>query len=456
MGRWPSWEQKQATFRLIGHDPHEKQEPIHKADARVIVVAGGERAGKSRFAGMEVVSRIPWSNRVGFVGQSFDKARPEMAYTMEALTELGALESRSTPKIGQWIATTATGCELKTVSLERGTDQLTGTGEAYDIVVLCEWGLMPYNAFLAARGRVSETRGVVLAIGTLQDSVGWQADLWRMGQGPNELGVASFSLPSWSNSRLFPGGREDPEIQSWISSLGDDNEVARRIDAMVLPSAARMFPQFSEITNVKEWAEFNPTQDVYLAVDAGYYPSRYAVLAVQLRKDRYGREIVCVVDEIWEHNKVHEDIVKMTQARPWARHVVRIIGGHETKQHQAAASTQEVWTQLWPGAPFEVFDAGRVLDGASRVRWLLRQEHGWDPRLFLSPKCEGTAWEFTHYKRRTDRQGNVISEDPEDRNNDAMDALRNLVVWRYGYVAEEEKPKDERVKRKSQWGNPYG
>lgn len=454
--RWPTWRQKQATFRRLGYKPHEKQLPIHKSKARTIVVAGGERAGKSHFAGMEVTARVLWCDRIAFVAQTYEKTRPEMYYTINALKTLGALEAERTPTIGPWHATTLTGCELETISLERGVNQLTGTGKAYDIVVLCEWGLMAYNAFLAARGRVAETRGLVLAIGTLEDSVGWQADLWRLAQGPNELDAESFSLPSWANRALFPGGKEDPEIVAWRKALADENEIARRIDAQVVPSPARMYPQFSELTNVQWWAEFDRQGDVYLTVDAGYYPSRYAVLAVQFRKDEHGREVLCVVDEIWEHNKVHEDIVEMVLKRPWAKNVVRAIGGHETKQHQAAASTAEVWSRLWPGLHFETFDAGRVLDGAARVRWLLRDDNGLGPRLFISPRCEGTAWEFGHYQRKTDRQGNVISEEPEDKNNDAMDALRNLVVWRCGYVDLSKANRELRVLRTTAWGNPYG
>lgn len=456
MGRWPSWEQKQATFRRLNYEPHAAQVPIHQSGARVIVVAGGERAGKSRFAGMEVAARIPWCDRVAYAAQEYDKARPEWKYTVDALDALGAMVASHTPRVGAWFGHTRTGCELLTVSLERGTDQLTGTGQAYDIVVLGEWGFMPYNAFLAARGRVSETRGVVLAVGTLQDSIGWQADLWRLGQGPNSLGVQSYSLPSWANKEMFPGGKGDPEILAWREALSDEAEAARRIDAMVLPSTARMFPEFDHITHMQEWAEFDPEADVYLAVDAGYYPSRYVILAAQFRKDGYGREICVIVDEVWEHNLFHEQAVAIARARPWAVNVKQAIGGHETRQHQAAQSTAEVWAELWPGLYFETFDAGRILPGAARVRWLMRHETT-EPRLFLSPRCAGTAWEFGHYRRRTDRQGNVIAEEPEDRHNDAMDALRNLIVWRYGYL-DEQKPEPDMFgwARTTDWSNPYG
>jgi hypothetical protein len=452
--RWPNWQQKQATFQRVNYAPHSAQVPIHQSDARVIVVAGAERAGKSLFAGNEVTARTPWCERIGFAAQDYFKARPEWKYTVEALESLGAMANTSAPRQGQWFGQTRTGCELKTISLERGVDQLTGTGESFDIVVLCEWGLMNYNAFLAARGRVAEPRGMVLAIGTLLDTIGWQADLYRLGQGPNALGVESFSLPAWANLALFPGGKEDPEIIAWRGALADTAEAARRIDALVLPSPARMFPEFSNIIHVVPWAEFDPEDSVYLAVDAGYYPSRYALLAVQFRKDNLGREIGVIIDEVWEHNLFHENAVAIARARPWAVNVVQAIGGHETKQHPAAKSTAELWAELWPGLYFETFDAGRILEGAARIRWLMRYDQT-PPRLYLSPRCTGTAWEFGHYKRRTDRQGNVLSEDPQDKNNDALDALRNLVVWRYGVLDEVEEVERD-WQQTNDWGNPYG
>lgn len=453
MGRWPTLRQKAVTFARLGYAPTEMQARIHESQARVIQVVGGERAGKSFTVSMEAVARVPWCRRIGLVADEYDEARKEFTYMAEALTSLGAMGHSSTPRRGQWYGQSLTGCEFMTISVNSGVDELTGTGEPFDLILLCEAGLIGYNAFLAARGRVAETRGAVLMSGTLWDNVGWYADLYRMGQAENPLGAESFSLPSWSNQALFPEGRDDPEIVAWRETLSEE-EAARRIDAEVRPSPARMFPQFSVVEHVQPWARFDPDGDVYLFVDAGYYPSRYAVLAVQFRHDSHGREILCVVDEIWEHQKVHEEIVAMARARPWASNVVQAVGGHETRQHQAAASTAEAWSALWPGLYFETFDAGRILDGAARVRWLLRPgELG--PRLFVAPECEGTAWEFGNYRRKTDRKGNVISEQPEDRHNDAMDALRVGVVWRYGLVDPVEEPRVKRHRRSS-FENPYG
>lgn len=431
MAVWPTIRHKKIIFKHLSYDPNEAQWPIHKSKARIVQIVGGERAGKSTVSGNEVAARILSCQRIAFVADDYTHSRKEFDYLTQDLDQLGLLRDMSTPKRGAWVGTTTTGCLYETVSVNQGIQQLTGKGEPYDIVVVCEAGLQQYNTLLAARGRVSETRGLILLSGTLWDNIGWYADMYRLGQKTNEMGVESFSLPTWSNKRLFPGGKDDPEIALWRAALNDPNEAARRIDAVVMPSPARMFPEFSELVHVKQWCTFDPYDDVILFVDSGYFPSRYAVLAVQFRKDNYGREILCIIDEIWEHHKMHEEIIKIAQGREWMENVTTIIGGHETKQHNAAESTADIWSAL-SGLYMQTFNAGRVLEGARRVRYLLNSTNGLPPRIYLSPKCTGTSWEFQRYSRMQDRSGAVISEEPQDKNNDAMDALRNGVVWRYG------------------------
>lgn len=451
MPGWPTLRHKEIIFAALGYQPNAAQLPIHASKARVIDVVGAERAGKSTVSSNEVIARMLSCQRVAFVADEYDHSRKEWSYVAEGLSRLGMMApGASAPKRGAWIGKSIYGCEFMTISVNTGIQQLTGTGEPFDIIVICEAGLQQFNTFIAARGRVAETRGVVILSGTLWDNVGWYADMFRMGQTKNNpLGVESFSLPAWSNLALFPGGKDDPEILAWREALNDDDEAARRIDATVVASPARMYPSFTEIMHVKPWAEFDPTGDVIITVDSGWFPSRYAVLAAQFRKDKLGRETLILIDEVWEHHMEHEQIIARCQMKPWWENVTLAVGGHETKQHAAAKSTAEIWTSV-TGLYFETYDAGLVLEGARRVRQLLNYTDTMPPRLFISAKCTGTAYEFQHYSRRTDRGKNVISQQPEDRNNDAMDAVRNLVVWKWGTVDTPDSVDDFTLT------NPYG
>ena len=403
-----------------------------------MLVAGGERSGKSRWTGSEILGRLPWCSRVAIAAQEYDESRAEMEYVINGLQTLGGLQRKSTPQHGKWVASARGGCQIETISLERGPEELTQTGKPFDVVAIVEAGGIRYDAFLAARGRVAEARGVVLLSGTLRDNVGWYANLWTSFEGLNVFEGQRFSFPSWVNRAVYPGGRNDPEILSLERILPVD-DFARRVGAKVLPSPARIYPEFDYALHVKE-IEFDPRLPVELAVDAGYYPSHYAVLALQVVVED-GMEIVHQVDEIWEHHLVHYDVIEMCRQRPWWGNVKRAVGGHETRQHQAAESTQEVWEILVgqkaedpAGFRFDVFDAGRILDGVGRVKTFLVDPATKRARYRCDVGCTGTQEEWQTYKRKTDSKGAVRSEEPEDRNNDAMDALRDWMVERYGLV----------------------
>lgn len=404
-------------------------------------MAGAERGGKSAWTGREVLARLPWCRQVAIAAQEYDEGRAEMTYIINGLQVLGGLERKSTPQAGKWRAMAKGGIEVETISLHEGPEELTRTGKPFDVVALVEAGGIRYDAFLAARARVAEMRGVVLLSGTLRDNVGWYAGLYLSFEGPNVFDGERYSFPAWLNKSIFPGGREDPEIKRLERILPKD-EFARRVAAEVLPSPARVYPEFSFPVHVKE-VSFDPGAEVGLAVDAGYYPSHYAVLALQVAVVD-GMEVVRQVDEVWEHHLTHYEIISLCRQRAWWENVTRAVGGHETRQHQAAESTQEVWEALVgqeAGDPerfrFEVFDAGRILDGVVRVKTFLKDPATDRARIEIDAGCVGTLEEFGKYSRKVDSRGNVVSEDPEDRNNDAMDCWRNWLVERYGLVERE-------------------
>jgi len=407
------------------------QEWAHRSEGRVVLVAGAERSGKSRWMGSEILARLPWCRRVAIAAQEYDECRAEMEYVIDGLRAMGGLAKRaSTPQQGKWRAVARGGIEIETVSLHDGPQELTGRGLSFDVVALVEAGRIRYDAFLAARGRVAESRGVVLAGGTLWDTFGWYADLYRAFEGPNVFEGERFSFPAWINRAIYPGGEDDPEIQR-LRKIYPVDEFARLVAAELRPSPARIYPEFEYVKHVRE-VKFDPDCEVLLAVDAGYYPSHYAVLAIQ-EAEVGGMRVVRQIDEVWEHHKTHHDIVSICQEREWWGKVRRAYGGHETRQHQAAESTQEVWEEL-TDFPFEVVDGGRILDGVVRVKTMLVDPATGVSRYECDVGCLGTQHEFQAYKRRTDSRGNVIGEEPEDKNNDAMDALRNYMVERFGLV----------------------
>ena len=76
-----------------------------------------------------------------------------------------------------------------------------------------------------------------------------------------------------------------------------------------------------------------------------------------------------------------------------------------------------------------------ILGGIARVADLLfrrQSESGVDwARLYVAPGCVNTIREFGLYRRKKHQDGS-FDEDPEDKNNHAMDALRYAMVGRFG------------------------
>lgn len=434
------YEAKRVIFKVLGYDPHEGQQAAHKSDARVVLVAGAERGGKSRWASAEATCELLYPDRrVAICGQDYDETRAEFTYVMEDLEKLDAIPTHgaSTPKQGKWEVKSKTGSHLEAVSLRDGAGELTGRGKPYHYVILAEAGRIRdlMGAFLAAVGRTAETRGRVGMAGTLWDDWGEYADLYRAFEGPNAYGGERFQFPAWYNYHIYPGGRDDPEIKR-LEGILTPSEFARRVAAKLIASPARIYPEFRpEHIRIIDWDGEAP---VDVSIDPGYFPSKYAVVALQPTIDEKGRECIHVIDEIWVNHCTHHAVIEMAKDKPWWPNVHRIFGGHETKQHPSAKSTEEVWREL-TGKPFEIVPKERKWSKINRVKTFLSDPYDKSIRLYIDVKCKGLAEEFRSYKRKTDRFGKVRSDEPEDANDHALDALGNYLLHVFGPVAKEHK-----------------
>lgn len=410
---------------MIGYRPNPTQAKIHRSRATVLQIVGAEGGGKSRVTASEVTACIPWCRLVYIVGQTYDNPRTEFNYLVENLHELGALDidrDVSRPKQGPWSMTTRTGCHIITLSVERGASSIIAKGEQPDIIVLAEAGTInSVSVLTAAVRRATRARGRVIAVGTLKDDFGWYAAL------TDELAVAgnawqgeTFSLPAWSNTFLYPGGENDPEILR-LKALLPDDEFARTVAAKKMPSMAQVLREFSYAQHVRE-CPFDPSLPVRLWIDPGWYPGAYAVVVVQF----HGYE-VWQIDEVFVHHHTHQEVIAECKRRPWWSNVERIVMDIAGDQHHASESGFEVWRSLAGRMPY-----GRrvgVLDGIARHRTFLKP-----PRLFHDPRCVGTLAEYKRYKLPTDRDGNPISDKPVDKNNHAMKAIAYGLVDAFGFV----------------------
>lgn len=431
MSRWPSLNQKHITFEMTGYTPTPLQAPIHESRATVLQVVGAEGAGKSQVTASEICSRVAWCKIVYLVGQTYANARREFEYLVDQLGRLGALDPRrvSQPSQGSWSLTTRTGCHIVTLSVENGAAAVIARGEEPDIIALLEAGIIAsYSVFLAAVRRATRAKGIILLVGTLKDNFGWYASLVdELEASGNPWRGATFSLPAWSNTHLYPDGEHNPEIIRLRQVLPDD-EFQRTVAAKKVPSKALIFPEFTYAAHVRP-CPFDPDSPVHLWIDPGYFPSAYVVLAVQF----HNRE-VWIIDEVYLTHHTHGQVIALCELRPWWPKVTRAVIDFAGRQHHAEKSAEEVWYNMTGHKPFS--QQVGILDGISIHRSFLQGEIRPDgskaARLYHDPKCKGTLEEYKRYKRPTDRDGNATDDLPRDEWNHSMKAIAYGLIDQYG------------------------
>lgn len=430
---------------MVGHNPNSRQQArIHSSQAQILQIVGAEGGGKSHVTAAEILACVPWCKLVYLVGQTYDNAQQEFNYLVENLLRLGALdiEQVSRPKHGSWQMLTRTGCRIETLSVERGAASIIAKGEQPDIIALCEAGVIgSYSVFLASVRRVRRTRGRLILVGTLKDDYGWYASLIdELQVKENPWKGETYNLPAWSNTFLYPGGRQDPEILYLEENLPED-EFNRTVAAIKTPSRAQVFAkEFSYAWNVQEFS-FDPSRPVHIWIDPGYFPGAYVVLAVQFR----GRE-VWHFDEIYLHHHTHQEVIAIAKDREWwwrevvdertgevhkvcnvERAVIDVAG----RQHHAERSAEEIWASEAGIRPHS--QPVGVLDGIARHRSFLRSASG-QTRLFHSTLCKETLAEYKKYRLPTDRDGNPTHSIPRDKDNHAMKAIAYGLVDQFGFV----------------------
>lgn len=445
MRRWPSYAEKLVIWDKLGYKPFPLQEPIHRSEAKVIQIVGAEGGGKSYVTSMEILARFPRCRLIYLVGQEFENTKREFQYLRDALLELGYADPGdiSESKMPPWKITMKNGLEIVTVSVSKaGAKGIIAKGEQPDIINLCEAGIMSSGSvFNAAYRRISRSNGCVILSGTLQDDFGWYAELEDMLRGDNPYDGETFCLPAWANKAVYPGGENDPLILNLKKTLPED-EFSRTVEAKKMTSLASIFGKVFDPKVHMRHCPYTHGVPVTLAVDPGWFPSVYAVAVLQ----EHGNE-VWQIDEIYENNMSHEQIIDMCKEKEWWVSVREVVGDVAMKQHNADRSAEEVWrakTNLpWHGKRI------RIQDGISRHRSMLFQK-----RLYHDKhKCPNTAMEYKMYRRRVDKDGNPISDDPMDTDNHLMKALAYYLVYRFGLA---DRPKIHREKRTDPWLRTMG
>lgn len=444
------WTQRELILERIGVELSEAQKPVVRSDARVRLTLGGERAGKSFVESVDGTSRFPWGSTYWIVGPDYDAPRAEFEYMLEHLEKLDAIRSTKhvrMPKEGSWHLATKTG---QTLTTRTSADVRKLASVSVDGILMVEAGSQSFSAYLKCLGRVAQARGWLHVSGTLESSSDWYANIalvWKEDEKAREGDL--FSLPTWSNTFEFPGGRNDPEIlrleRLYAPVPGYFEE---KCGATPAPPLGVIFRSFSFPRNVKESATFRRGVPVYLAIDPGAGgPSAYMVAACQFLPSPYFAEdedvvdridLCHVVDVIYAPGATFEGIKPIVEQKYW---YPQVAGGMIDVEDPGE---RKRWRKFL-GIPLAAKKIP-ILEGERRLHSFLAWREGYGPHLIFSPDVPDLALkEFGQYRSPADTPEDLLRSPPSSSRfrrgpDHLLKGLWYLLVGRYGYVKGGELP----------------
>ena len=381
-----------------------------------------------------LVSRFLESEEAGLywlVAADYERTRAEFDYLVQDFATLGIL-SEVSKRVDPGRIVLADGTRIETKSAK---DPRTLAMRAPDGIIGCEASQLAIDSIHRHRGRCAPKRGWLFLGGTFEGSLGWYPQLfqnWQYG-GDEEQ---SFSLPSYSNQHLYPGGKADPEILR-LKAMASDEFFMERIEGIPSPPQGLVFGEFRADRHVSEEAKWSVGTPVHLWIAPGY-AGAYAVEVVQEINGQ-----VCVIDEIYEQGLITSEIIDIAQSRPWWKDVAGGVIDIAGYQHQAMSAPAEIW--LSETGVYLAAQKVRINEGTERLKSFLKADPVSNaPKIIFNPGCTGILSEFgivpspfdgqtRAYRWKTDRDGNIVGDSPDDKNNHGVKAAIYGLVDKYGY-----------------------
>lgn len=269
---------KDLYFQQVGYYPHEGQRLVHYNPSRHRVLVNGRRWGKTFVGGREAEASAFVRNFLGepkrgwIIGPEYTDCEKEFRVVYDSFRALGidTLSSRflNNAENGNMHIKTRWGFDLQCRSA-RHPESLVGEG--LDFVLIVEAGRHKRRMWGDyVRPALSDKRGWSLASGVPEGATDNSLlySLYMRGQDPTKRSWWSISVPSWTNTIVFPGGRNDPEILEAEDDLTEE-EFRRQYGAEFVDSVGRVMKEWDDDIHIGDF-EYDRKMELYAAVDYGY------------------------------------------------------------------------------------------------------------------------------------------------------------------------------------------
>lgn len=264
-------------FRAMQYDPMKHQLAYHAArdNKRFRTVCAGRRTGKSVMGGNDrcidlMTPRDSGAPSLGWiVGPTYDLGAKEFRAIWQSLMVNMKLIHDKRIKKAFNIKTGDMYIEFPwntRVEVRSATVQDSLVGEGLNWVIMSEAAKHKKETWERyVRAALSDKRGSADFLST-PEGKNWFYETWKLGQ--TEESYMSWRMPSWVNTKVFPGGAEDEEIQLVKRTTVEEwflQEYAAEFTAVV----GRIFGEFDEELHVIDY-KFNPEWPNYMCFDWGF------------------------------------------------------------------------------------------------------------------------------------------------------------------------------------------
>jgi hypothetical protein len=415
-----------AFFHGIGYEPHAPQWEFHRSDARFRVAVCGRRFGKSTMAARDLEPHLFLPDRLFWiVGPTYDLGEKEFRVIWDDLmVRKGLIKNKKVKKAynkkqGNMFIEFPWGTRVEVRSADHPENLV---GDALDGVIISEAAkqkVETWQRFL--RPALSDKRGFA-TFPTTPEGYNWIHKLYQMGKDPKFPNWASWRMPSWANTVVYPGGRNDPEIlEIEQSTIPDwfDQEIGALFSAFV----GKIYGEWDEESHVQV-VEYDPMLPNYVAFDWGFTNPMAAIEFQVTPRDEV---------RIWrEHYKAYttlNDFLKEMQARtqPEGYHITLCFGD--------AADPDAISTVNKDFAPCigDPLAKDNWRQGVMNVKKYLLRDTGLldavgkpikKPALHVDHSCKWTIHEFNNYKTPKPVSGKNVPEMGQKVEDHALDAIR--------------------------------
>jgi hypothetical protein len=432
-----------AYFRSIDYEPHREQWLYHKSRARFRVACCGRRFGKSVMAARDVTPRhiLKPDQMIWFVGPTYFLGEKEFRVVWNDLIvkkKFGRdkrVKRAYNVRTGDMHIHFPWNTRLEVRSAEH-SELLVGEG--LDHVVMCEAAKHKKETWdRFVRPGLADKRGTA-DFCTTPEGFNWLYELWGLGRDPTLPEYESWRFPSWLNSHVYPGGREDPEIVLLQKTM-DPEWFLQEIGADFASFVGKIFPDWDEFLSVKPQT-YRPDWKNYIAFDWGY---TNPLAAVEFQ--------VSPTDQIyvWRvYYKSYKTVLDvgaelLAQEQPEGYHI-DLAFGDPADPEAVAMMTRALGVHVY--APKNLKSDYTWLDGINLMRQFMKpdrqvgeDEYGtpeYESSFFVDPRCTPMIKELSNYRSKAPVKGQNVPELGNKVEDHTIDAMRYalLCIFKLGIL----------------------